>query len=297
MKLIPVILAGESSGGPFASLRIPKLGLPVSRTTTLLDEQLQFVESFVPDEVCRILVGDQSAALKYGDEMKVRDWELRIDQGPHRGTAGVLADSMNAETGFDEDTGFLIVEASVFPDMDISELLARFNSHDFELGLGVDSHGHMAGVMVLTQAVLDLVPSVGYFDLKEQLTAAAVAAGFRLGAVEVVARSRKLRNLEDWISLIRTTGASTGDDPGSSVEEHSVIADDVVVDNGMIFDSVVLGGARVGAGAIVARSIIGRDVVIGPGMVVIDSVIGRHLGKIDSASIDVPEKAVTESPA
>lgn len=276
MRLIPVILAGEPANGPFANLQTPKLQLPISPVETMLDMQLGLAKRISPEETCLVLVGDENAARKFAIESyPPGEFEIRTDRSPHRGTAGVLKDCLAAECAIEDDVRFVVLEASVLPEFDFSEIPEFFSEGQFDVGLGLDSHGYLAGVTVLTKRVLELVPSVGYFDLKEQLTAAVVAEGFRLEAFKVVDESQKLRDLSDFIRQLQGRNGSEDGQLWHWARERSIIARTAVVEEAKIFDSIILDGAKISPGAVVARSIIGRDVSIGRGMMVVDSVVGR----------------------
>ncbi len=220
---------------------------------------------------------------------------LECDPGPlelsiapekrrYRGPVGVARDEAQALRG---DDLVMIIEGARLPGSDLLPLAATHQRTDSDITVGINPDDSPAGVYVLRRATLDLVPKVGFMDLKEQWLPKAREAGMRIHTHRFDAPGVMLvRTREQFLQAARTLNNLP--DPRQSVvltapdtttvghDETSVIASSATVAQGaVVTGSVVMEHATVAAGAIVARSIVCPKAVVGAEMTVLDSVVGR----------------------
>ena len=150
------------------------------------------------------------------------------------------------------------------------------SSPPFERGssitFGMDADEKYAGCLVMEREILDLVPPLGFFDLKEQLVSAARESGAGLAAAEIVRKSIRIHSLQEWRRGVREWSLIHSNASRNEHSESSIIDTRSQVDGATIIDSIVMENAIVGEGSIIARSAIGPNAIVAPGIRVIDSV-------------------------
>jgi len=157
--------------------------------------------------------------------------------------------------------------------------------------------GQPCGVMHLTAKAVSRIPTIGYFDLKEQLLPALAAQGGIVPAIQTPIVPHRISDLRSYLALVAgqaqgaaspasSTESSTASSTASSLVSESAeiqgganVASDVLVGRGVqvhagavVVGSVLMPGAIVGRDAIVARSVIPPGSRVPAGARVIDEV-------------------------
>jgi hypothetical protein len=203
------------------------------------------------------------------------------DRQQFRGPAGAVKDVCNDLPG---DATVLVAEGGRYFS---TPLLPSVSDH-FERGADVtvvaNRDASPAGVFLVRRKWLDLVPDIGFMDLKEQWLGRVAEQG----AIIRVHRLREgmsygLRTREQFLEAARAAGGlvSTIQPPGSDVstpeglfKSAATLAEGVVIGRAaVIVDSVVMPGAQIGEGAVVARSVICARGMVGSGETVVDSIV------------------------
>ena len=125
---------------------------------------------------------------------------------------------------------------------------------------------------------LDVVPDIGYFDLKEQLIPSIRKRGQRVCSVEVTDCLTRIRTLESYITAIQRWAMRNA--PPESMELHHQATGRTVLDRGrrlgaciievgsevsseaVVHDSIILEGASVHSGAVISRSLVASGVMV-----------------------------------
>lgn len=221
------------------------------------------------------------------------------DRENHRGTAGAIRDFMNS---LKYKGDLLIIEGNRLPPSNPNLLFdVDYDREDVIGSLGRTSSYEPSGIMAVKNRILDLIPEIGFFDLKEQLIPRALERGERIIVREISGRSDRLSDGESYLRCIRTLGekglGSNGGGPwiADAAEVHStavigtqsLVADNARIHHGAVIeDSVVLDGAVVGSGSLVVESVIGRDARIAPESKVIRGVAyGKNASLIKSGAL------------
>lgn len=201
------------------------------------------------------------------------EFSVFVDQRKHRGVAGVIRDTVEDATGsIQVGAPILVVEATSNPAVDVERLVSTHAERGSDITFGMDHDGRYAGCLVLERRVLELVPLLGFFDLKEQLVSTARENGSRLAAAEVVRKSIRIHSLQDWRRSVREWARLDSSFGGPRRSEPSIVDPRATVDDATVIDAIVMEHATVGVGAIIARSVIGPHAVVPAGIRVIDSV-------------------------
>lgn len=181
-----------------------------------------------------------------------------------RGPAGLLRDLCG---DLSDDALILVMEGARWYGAPVLPCLAQHLHRTPDATIAACPDSTPAGLYVLRRSVLDLVPEVGFLDLKEQLIGRLlekqrplhVHTLDRPGAVP-------LRTLSGFLATARAAAGAPSEwslvDPGATVD-HSA----------MILSSVVMRGARVKSGALVARSLVLEGGVVESGAEVVDSIV------------------------
>ena len=210
---------------------------------------------------------------------------LIIEQEPKslRGPAGVIRDLCEV---YSPDDHVLVMEAARYPGVSLAPLLREHARSRADITVGSCSDESPAGIYVIRCGTLDLVPSVGFTDLKEQWLRRAIGAGLRArvhrlagcGTLPLRTRSQFLtaarfanhvsRSTTDTTALgggLITAGRSTG--------LRVICAGSIIGPGATIVDSIVMPGAIVGPKSIVVRSLLCPDSRIQAGADIADAVV------------------------
>ncbi len=206
------------------------------------------------------------------------------DTDPYRGPAGALRD---ATRSLADPSVVVVAEGSRLPPPNLVERLLELHAPG-TITLGVCEDGTYAGTLATDPAAIDLLPGIGFIDLKEQWLPTAVKSGFRVQRCVLRGVSYRIRTRVSYLDALAHLGrfddssglgaqviAGYGDHMfgrnygGSLIFRSATVAADAVVAH-----SVVAAGAKVGTGAIVVRSVIGPGASVGDHAVVLDRVLG-----------------------
>ena len=219
-----------------------------------------------------LISADRENPLRHCDAVR-DDFEVFVDQRKHRGVAGVIRDTIQDVTkSIQLDTPILVIEATSNPAADVVKLVSTHTSLGSDITFGMDSDGRYAGCLMMQRQILDLVPVLGFFDLKEQLVSSARENGSKLAAAEVVRKSIRIHSLQEWRRSVREWARLDSDVTGAEQSDTSIVNPLARIDDATIIDAIVMEHAIVGGGAIIARSAIGPHAVVPPGIRIIDSV-------------------------
>lgn len=283
-----VLLAGSlrvARAAPLSgALGLPVASLPVDARCSVLAWWLDaLLRQRVTDGVS-VAVADETERSFYERIAVEADCDKRfgvwIDRNQHRGAGGTVRDHVD-DLGVEAiPGGMLIAECSTFGDFDLPGFVAAIDpASDATVLAGPD--GSPCGVMHLSLQAIRRIPTIGYFDLKEQLLPAIAAAGGRVPVVRSRGAPFRISDRRSYLALVdarRAGGApmisdAAHIDPSAIIEGGSLIGRGAVVkERAIVSGSVVMPGAMVGAGAVVARSIVPPGVRIPAGSRIIDEV-------------------------
>jgi hypothetical protein len=214
--------------------------------------------------------------------------EVIRDTDATRGTAGVLRD---VSRGCPDEEAVLVVTASdlgwVSNEAEAQALLGRND----DVVVSTDRDLRPAGPMRVRSGLLKRVPSVGFFDLKEQfLPRCHGAATFYVNRSERRSHG-SLRDLRSYLSLVSEQRPGEPDQAATSAEPwqpgRALVEQGAQVNrSAILFESVILAGASVEEGAVVVRSLIGPGAVIRRGAEIVDKVIVGADGERGNREID-----------
>jgi len=230
-----------------------------------------------------------------------------------RGAGGILHDVTRDAPA---SSIVLAIEALTLPPDSLQPMVSAMV--DGLSGLvGVVGEDEPSGVYAFSHQSLAQVPSVGYYDMKEQLLPSMTERGERVGVLPIASRLVRIRDRRSYLSAVRrslevTTAESIDSggaavrkwrhrvSPAASVSGSAILCGCCVVEGGavvedgaVVHDSVILDGATIGGGAIVSRSIIGPLATVDPRnrfvrQVVHDPAAARRLQRVRSAQAKAP---------
>lgn len=278
-----LILCGGLKPPPLAeALRAPLLSLPQNTDQMILDGWLDgFRLAGIAPERCHMLVDANSWCAAGHDSAGV---STIADTGPYRGPAGALRDAIDR---IEDSDLTLIIESSrmLANPASIAGLMASHLSRTDSITIATNPDGSFAGVIVADRPAIDIIPGIGFIDLKEQWLPAASKAGFGITTHQLAGFSYSARTSSGYLNALHRMGWFThrGESRaigrglstifgtpggGSLIARTARVAEDAVTSDSAISDRAV-----VASGAVVVRSIIGRGAVVENGDVIIDTVI------------------------
>lgn len=290
-----VLLAGGLRPSPLQqALGIPPLCLPLGHSETLLAHWLSAAQSLQGCGCVVIAVSKSEDAASIHAELErqrfVGPKPMRIsvvmEPATWRGPAGLLFDLIQSGRCDFPSGGVTVVagEASCLPPENLQDAVAK-------LGLSVPgisvtcSRGEPAGLYVFSDAALRLIPSIGFYDIKEQLLPSLYAQGTPVQEMRIARESIRVRDRESYLRAVRATlpidSEITGCSPGAHIAESARLAGRCLVGSGaivgphaIVHESIVLDEAVIGKGAVVSHSVIGPSTHIQPGEIVKRRVVG-----------------------
>ncbi len=270
-------------------LGIPILCLPVSEQQTLLSLWLMSFAEIGGCDSLRIVVSDGGDAKQICDQLEQVgasrrgqvSVEVVAEPTPWRGTGGVLRD---VTEDLHDHQVVLTVEATCLPPTSLASLLDALGPEVAAVGVG--SLDEPAGVYAFRQEALDRIPTIGFFDIKEQLLPALYDCDHGALSVAVTDRVVGIRDRATYLQALSTVSgrragaigpvqrsASARISSSAFISGQCIIGHGAIVENkAVVRNSVVLARAVIGARAVVSRSIIGPTVEIPPGTLVADAV-------------------------
>jgi hypothetical protein len=276
-----VILCGGLKASPFReAIRAPLLALPRSEERTSAQVWSEAFDRLGIDTDRRCILTDPE------DVHPPADLRLRriADSAPYRGPAGALRDAQKL-LGL---TGrCLIVESSRMleaPDL-LDDLVRTHDSRGDAVTVGTNPDGSFAGIYLATTDAIELIPGIGFMDIKEQWLPAAANSGYAVRPHTLSGYCHPVRDAAAYFAALARMGQFTDQDGpcviahrppspfaqrygGSLIFHTARVSPEAVVAHGVVCD-----GAVVEAGAVVVRSILGPGARIPENGVAIDKVI------------------------
>ena len=221
------------------------------------------------------------------------------DKENHRGTAGAVKDFMRS---LKYKGDLLLVEGNRIPPANPKLLFdIEYDREDVVGSLGRTSEFGPSGMMVVKNRILDLIPDIGFFDLKEQLIPRALERGERIIVRNIGGEGERLSDPESYLRCIRSLRSRIDGDSGikccinesadihptASVGGDSLIDSNVRIHHGaMIEDSAILDGAVVGSDCLIVESVIGKNAQIPSGTKIIrGTMYGKNSSLLKSGAI------------
>jgi len=199
---------------------------------------------------------------------KHTDGRVLIEKEPKslRGPAGVIGDLCR---GYDARQCVIVAEAARYMGCSLRPLIAEHRRLGADITVAANADGTPAGVYAIRVGSLDLVPAVGFMDLKEQWLRRAVDAGLDVRVHELEQPGTlPLRTRRQFLRAVAVANAAM-DAPvlchGSRVAAGATVT-----------GSVIMPGATVESDAVVVRSIVAPNCHIGSGTDIVDAVV--HAG-------------------
>jgi NDP-sugar pyrophosphorylase family protein len=270
-QTIAVILAGTLRPSPLReALDVPVLCLPIGTEGNLLDRWSSVVAALGGVQRVEVVVNSQSdqdrvqAAIEWNPTPE-RRLTVIAEPAAWRGTGGILRDVVGGLAGDDQ---VLVIEGACLPPSTLGPLREAMTEQTQGV-VGICGADEPAGVSIFRRLVFDVVPEVGYYDVKEQLLPALHTAKQAVFTAWMGDTVYRVRDLQSYLAAVRESLACDGQPgrrisdqasvSGSAVLEGSCLieAGAVIEDGAVIHDSVVLSGATVGGGAVVSRSVVG----------------------------------------
>lgn len=276
-----VLLHGSGGASEFATaVGRSLLDLPIGEAMTVLGLWKRQLESLAAGDVEQgpeaRLVLDRSSALPDG----CGRWPLRVQRDPLelRGTGGVLHD---VTSDCPDDSLVLVAAAAQVLLSPLGRLIEQLSAPRADVAMFVHDDGSPGGLMLVRRGCLDLIPRIGFFDLKEQALPRIAAAG----SVAVVRASSpvtaSIRTADRYLHALRVLHGESASFAGAGAFAEQWRAAFQIVETGAsvgtktsLHDSVVLDGATVGRGATLIRCVVGPTGVVSEGATVVDEVVG-----------------------
>ena len=294
---LAVLLAGRSAASRSAqfatSLGLPTAALPVDAERNIAERWIALLAQAGFRGNIVIAVSDANDGEFYGrlalpenlaaDAIAV---EVRADSSAHRGPAGTVGDAWRAfEARTDaasRGSGVIVIEGSNAPNFDVRAFVAAIRP-ETEALIGAAVDATPSGISYFSRAALALVPTVGYFDLKEQLVPAASASGMKVSASFGTEDSCRISDRESYLRAVAmmlganapAIAAGATVHPDACVRGNSIVCRGAAVGaRALVIDSVLLPGSAVGSDAVVARSVVPPASHIPNGYLIVDEVFG-----------------------
>lgn len=274
-----VLLAGGLTLSPLsAACGRPVLDLHVDDESTVLQVWSRRLDELVraglASPTLRVVAKDKEwAPAAPAGNMDVQ-LQIETEPQPYRGPAGVARDVCG---GYAPDDLILLAEAARLPDVNLAELIERHTARQADVTVGVNEDRSPAGVYVLRRRALDLVPTIGFMDLKEQWLARVVGAGMHVRVHRfTTSGTRPLRTREQFLAATEQRqrehlSPAFVPDARGFVSSRAKLAPDAFVRG-----AAIMPGASVGPGAVVVRSIILPGASVPAGASVIDQVVAAR---------------------
>ncbi len=208
--------------------------------------------------------------------------EMIADQSDYRGPAGSLADACRE---FSPETTIIAAEAARYCSIDLGVVLAHHVKSGADVTVTCNPDMTPGGVYVLSRRMLDVVPPLGFMDLKEQWLNKLIDQQARVKVFELAEPGTMLlHSREDFLAAMRVCNEipdiTGGVGLAPRVLRHerqaaSVICPEAhVAPDAIVVESLISPGAKVGSDTLVARSIVGPGTTLQAGASVIDAVAG-----------------------
>ena len=216
-----------------------------------------------------------TAATSQWDAQHLGQTGVYADHENHRGTAGALKDFV---TSLEYTGDLLVIEGNRIPPHNPNLLFhPDYDRQDVIGSLGRTADFGPSGMILMKKRMLDLVPEIGFFDLKEQLIPRALERGERIIVRQIGGEGERLSDAESYKECVRQMGRQLGGGltSGPWVSEDSQVHPSALVGKG----TLIAGNARIEREVVTENSVILDGVVIGHNSLVVDSIIkqGSHI--------------------
>ncbi|MEQ8850303.1 MAG: hypothetical protein RIB32_00810 [Phycisphaerales bacterium] len=256
-----ILLAGGVEASPLAAAAGRSvLDLNIAPSRTVLGAWERAFKSVGISTVGVAEGGAAPSPLRHGGRVRT----LR-DAEPYRGPGGAARDAWEQ---LGRPNRVVIAEGGRWPGVSLPTILDAHERTQADVTVGVNPDGSPAGVYVASSSAVDLIPRLGFVDLKEQWLPHALGAGFDVrGHLLNGHGTRPIRTLPQLLSVATLAGEAKSAGtwrvicPGARVMRES----DVV-------DSIVMPGAVIERGAVVARSLVLPGGRVGAGEILVDGV-------------------------
>lgn len=279
-----MILCGGLKPPPLAeAVGIPLLKLPHNPDQSLFEVWLAaFAALGIPPEKCCLLIDpDHAHCVPENGDAGIRPV---IDAASYRGPAGVLRDAIDAVR---PGRPILIIESSRLLESPetLADLVRTHAERDDSVTVATNPDGSFAGVFVADPAAIELIPKIGFMDIKEQWLPAASKNGFRIRSHPLKQWCPAIRTRATYLDALRrlgrfesgegsrVVGANKTSPFGVAYGSSMICRSAVVSPDSVAAQSVVCDRACVEAGAVVVRSIIGPGARVPENAVIVDTVI------------------------
>ena len=276
-----VLLAGGIRPSPLVeATSLPALCLPLSNRTTLLGAWLDELQRAGQCQSATIVVSTPRDAQTIENHLAdISQWHQHdftvnvvLEPARWRGTGGIIRD---VAAGMAEGDRVLLVEATCLPAPRLDLLINALEGENIA-AVGVDRKHGPAGAYAVRRDAFQVVPAVGFFDIKEQLLPALYDQGRGAKAVEIAERVVRLRSREGYLDAIaamddlreqtspsRRPMVSGGVSGEARIVGKCLVSRNAIIEaEAIVHDSVILGNAVIRRGAVVSRSVIGSGVEI-----------------------------------
>ncbi len=282
-----ILLAGALRYSPLRKqLDVPVLALPLAPSYLLLNAWLERLSDAPALRKLVVVVNSHADAklLQVLAEPMERpaglELDVMVDPAPWRGPGGLIYDICSR---WEAPESVLVGEAACLPPRDAAQFaVAVAQSSGSGLVASTPSR-QPAGLYAFSREAVAAIPSVGYFDIKEQLLPRLYEDGLEVRAVPMEDEVQRVRTRAGYLDAVQAAQADRASrqdpaEPGGNdsadglhcaesaqIAGTSVIQPGVIIEDGaVVHDSVICSGARVGRGAIVSRSVIGPQAVVRP---------------------------------
>ena len=191
------------------------------------------------------------------------------DHENHRGTAGALKDFMNS---LDKKSDLLVIEGNRIPPLNPNPIFdVSYDRNDVIGSLGRTKEYGPSGLFLMKNRMLDLIPEIGFFDLKEQLIPRALERGERIIVQEVSGMGSRLSDMKSYLECVQEMGKEQGGPGGSGpwVDPEADVDPDANLGPGTLVD----GRSRIGRNVVTKNSVILGGSVIAEDSLIVDSII------------------------
>jgi len=283
-----VMLAGSLRPSPLAAAAgCSVLDLHLTSTETVFDVWMRHVEAIAASTgerpLVHVIYGLNTPAPRVREPgSHTLTIKLEEDAQQFRGPAGAVRDACG---GYPPDSVVLVVEAARYMDGDLTRMVAEHQAASADVTVVCNADSTPAGIFLVRCSTLELVPKIGFTDLKEQWLKKSVEEGFNVRVHRLRGgHSHELRTREGFLHAASIAGGLSGTEGELSSDSafvpaetdsvvHSVPSDVSIGNRAVVVDSVVMPGVVIGENAIVARSILCPGAKVPAGGAVIESVV------------------------
>lgn len=211
--------------------------------------------------------------------------EVMVDPSNWRGPAGLLRDIAEGEA-FSNASFVIAAEAACLPPATLEPFVREFSASDDGLVLGATSSDgrycdhtnsaavEPAGVYALSQRAIEMIPPIGYYDLREQLLPEMYKRGMAARLAATFGESIRLHSREQYFAackrmmqranVAQSIASDARRSETASFSGPCLVRRGATIEAGaVVHESIILDGASIGRDAVVSRCIIGAGATVG----------------------------------